>query len=216
MAAHDPELEPGASELSEAELSALLRSASMGDSQAWRQILDLYGRRVFALAKSRLRRSDLAEEITQSVFVTVATKLRPEPALGGVASNTGYTEQGKFEAWLFRIAVNRIRDEVRKLRRHATPTDPEVLSDLGHTDRNTPGGKGVELQTQLAALRDAMERLSEADREIIELRHHAGMSFAQMAQLLGEPLGTLLARHHRALRKLKGALNPSEADPESE
>ena len=55
----------------------------------------------------------------------------------------------------------------------------------------------------LARLRIAMNELPEADREIIELRHHGGMSFKQMSELLEEPLGTLLARHHRALRKLK-------------
>ena len=55
----------------------------------------------------------------------------------------------------------------------------------------------------LGTLRAAMAQLPEADREIIELRHHGGMSFKQMADLLSEPLGTLLARHHRALRKLK-------------
>jgi len=41
---------------------------------------------------------------------------------------------------------------------------------------------------------------------VIELRHHGGLSFQQMADLLEEPLGTLLARHHRALRKLRELL----------
>ena len=45
-----------------------------------------------------------------------------------------------------------------------------------------------------------MARLHDADREVIELRHHGGLSFKQIAELLDEPLGTLLARHHRALR----------------
>lgn len=55
-----------------------------------------------------------------------------------------------------------------------------------------------------------MMELSESDREIIELRHHGGMSFKQMADLLNEPLGTLLARHHRALRKLKELMSESD------
>ena len=52
-------------------------------------------------------------------------------------------------------------------------------------------------------LKRAMETLSDADREIVELRHHGGLSFKQIADVLGEPMGTLLARHHRALKKLK-------------
>lgn len=195
-------------EVSGEDLARLIAGACAGQQDAWRGLINLYSRRVFALAKSRLRRPDLAEEVTQSVFVTVASKL-------GVDADGGYSEQGKFEAWLFRVAVNRIRDEARKLKRHATPTDPEILAGLAGASGQTGnggGGQSVQLQQELTALRGAMEHLSEADREIIELRHHAGMSFAQIAQMLGEPLGTLLARHHRALRKLKDELKPSAGD----
>jgi RNA polymerase sigma-70 factor (ECF subfamily) len=191
-----------------ADLTRLLGEAARGDERAWRAIVDLYARRVYALARSRLggggagisrsaargagpfdQGHDAAEEVTQSVFVTVAAKL----------GSGEYAEQGRFEPWLFRIAMNRIRDEVRRLRRAAEPTDPESLAAVA--DRAAPARAADE--AQLASLRAAMERLTEADREIVELRHHAGLSFKQMAELLEEPLGTLLARHHRALRKLK-------------
>lgn len=193
-------------------MPALLRSAAAGDEAAWRALVELYARRVYALAKSRLGGGtarppgsdggrpggavgararggcELAEEITQSVFVTVATKL-----VGG-----GYIEQGRFESWLFRVAMNRIRDEVRRARRHAAAMDPEAFDAL-------PAAKTepTERPELLDTLRAAMARLADADREVVELRHHAGMSFKQIADLLEEPLGTLLARHHRALRKLK-------------
>lgn len=139
---------------------------------------------------------DIAEEVTQSVFVTVASKLTASTGSGA------YTEQGRFESWLFRIAMNRIRDEARRRKRHAEPTDPAVLYSL----KAAPAGENdgtIDRASLLGALRDAMEQLSESDREIVELRHHAGMSFKDMSELLSEPLGTLLARHHRALRKLK-------------
>ena len=57
-----------------------------------------------------------------------------------------------------------------------------------------------------------MEHLSPADREVIELRHHAQMGFKQMSEVLDEPLGTLLARHHRALRKLREILERDMPD----
>ncbi len=144
---------------------------------------------------------DIAEEVTQSVFVTVASKL----------ASGEYTEQGRFESWLFRVAMNRIRDEVRRSRRQAAPTDPDALDASA-----APADSGTQVtgEEELAALRLAMSRLAEQDREIIELRHHAGMSFRQMAELLAEPLGTLLARHHRALRKLKELISgDSDAAP---
>ncbi|MBY0262746.1 MAG: sigma-70 family RNA polymerase sigma factor [Phycisphaerales bacterium] len=197
-------------------LSSLLTAAGKGDEAAWRSIVDRYARRVYALARSRLggvsggsdastlgpdrwgRGSDAAEEITQSVFVTVAGKL----------SSGQYTEQGRFESWLFRVAMNRIRDEARRRKRHAEVMDPEAMSGLRDTreagvgSAGTGGGPGESIQ----ALREAMASLSDSDREVIELRHHASLSFKQMADLLEEPLGTLLARHHRALKKLKDLL----------
>lgn len=184
-----------------ADLAELLGRASVGDQEAWRKLVQLYSRRVFALAKSRVHRADMAEEITQSVFVTVASKL-------GAGQ---YVEQGRFESWLFRVAVNRIRDEIRRLRRHAEPTDPDVLAGVAGRPESQHSGT-MERENELVRLRSAMASLSDADREVIELRHHAGLAFAEIAEILSEPLGTLLARHHRALRKLRSVL---EGDGES-
>jgi RNA polymerase sigma-70 factor, ECF subfamily len=176
-----------------ARVAGLLAAAARGREEpaaadaAWRELIALYGRRVYAIARSRCRRDDLAEEVTQSVFATVATKL----------AEAGYIEQGRFEAWLFRIAMNRVRDELRRMRRHAEVCDPEVFNRRAAEDVDAAEKDDVE------QLKEAIVKLSEADRQIIELRHHAQMSFREMAEVLEEPLGTLLARHHRALRKLK-------------
>ncbi len=177
------------------DLPGILARAAAGDESAWRKLIDLFSRRVFALAKSRCRDTGLAEEITQSVFATVASKLP-----------TGeYAEQGKFESWIFRVTMNRLRDEMRRVRRHASPTDPEGFASMPATDG--PGPR--ELSPELVRLRDAMDGLAPADREIVELRHHGGLSFKQLSELLNEPLGTLLARHHRALKKLQSILSAS-------
>lgn len=209
------------------DLAGLLKDAAGGDERAWRTLVDLYARRVYALARSRLgggkggaRRagefssgpwgqgSDVAEEVTQSVFVTVASKL-----------NTGeYAEQGRFESWLFRVAMNRIRDEARRIKRHAEPTDPEAFAGVGGVgdgrDHAAARAAAEESEESIRGLRLAMEQLPEADREIVELRHHAGLSFKQMADLLDEPIGTLLARHHRALKKLKDLITAERPTPE--
>src|SRR5579862_9299822 len=94
------------------EVAGLLADASRGDEAAWRRLIGLYGRRVYALARSRCQNGDVAEEVTQSVFATVAAKL-------GGGGRGGYTEQGRFESWLFRIAMNRIRDHMRGRKRQA-------------------------------------------------------------------------------------------------
>ncbi len=177
-------------------LGALVASAAKGDEQAWVELVGLYARRVFAMVRSRLHDDDLSEEITQSVFVTVATKLN---------GNEGYAEMGRFEPWLFRITMNRVRDYCRKRARHATPTAPEHMGRIESDEEEHLETRDAK-QAQLGQLRGVLEQLSETDREIIELRHHGQLSFKQMADLLGQPVGTLLARHHRALRKMRALI----------
>jgi RNA polymerase sigma-70 factor (ECF subfamily) len=184
------------------DLAPLLQAAARGDPAAWRELVHRYSRRVYALAKSRCRNEDVAEEIAQSVFATVAAKL----------GSGQYTEHGKFESWLFRVAMNRVRDTVRRARRRPETHDDQALAE--QPDRSAPGRSeesGLD-RAAIGRLRDAMAALSEADREVIELRHHGGLSFRQMSEILDEPVGTLLARHHRALRKLKETL---ETDPQT-
>ncbi|MCU0688691.1 MAG: sigma-70 family RNA polymerase sigma factor [Phycisphaerales bacterium] len=185
----------------EQEIEALLNAAAHGDEGAWRRLVGLYAKRVAAFCRSRLRDGHVAEEVTQSVFVTVATKLK----------DGGYQEHGRFEAWLMRITINRIRDEVRRVSRKIVVSDSEAVQGAAARmpRRATGDGRDSDRDESMRALREAMERLPEADRHIIELRHHAAMSFAAIAELLGEPLGTLLARHHRAIKKLRGLIDES-------
>jgi len=181
--------EPGSHDSARDRVSeALLAKAARGDAEAWRAIVSTYAPRVHGLLVSQCRDDGLAEEITQSAFCTVAVKL------------AGYVESGRFESWLFRIAVNRLRDEMRRRARQARPTDDAPMREVpARAGRRTTA---AELEIH-AKLRTALDRLSEGDREIIELRHTGGMSFRALSDYFEEPLGTLLARHHRALRKLR-------------
>ncbi len=204
-------------------LDSLLAAAGSGDADAWRDLVDRFGKRVFALLVRQCGDRDLAEEITQATFVQIATHL------------SGYQEQGRFEPWLFRIAMNQLRDEMRRRKRHARPMDmtggrgederggdtaawqmaqENAVSDAEGSDHEDPADR-VSRAEQVAIVQKAIASMSEADRTIIQLRHTAGLSFAEIAENLGEPLGTVLARGHRALAKLKKLL-AGEADEVAE
>ena len=174
-------------------LEAILQRAAQGDEDAWRHIVDGYSARVFGLIRAQCGNSDLAEEITQSVFCTMASKI------------DNYTESGRFESWLFRIAINRLRDEMRRRKRHATPVEDDKLIGIAGS---APAGeaRGEEARQEVTDLQAALEQLSDADQRIIHLRHFGGLSFKQIADILEQPLGTVLARQHRALRKLRDLL----------
>jgi len=173
-----------------ATLEDTLRQAAAGDERAWRSIVDAYTRRVYGLVRAQCGNADLAEEITQSTFCTIVSKLG------------SYTEIGKFEAWLFRIAMNRLRDEMRRRRRHATPVEDEALTGLAGAAADEPIAERAD-PADLDRLRRALQHLSEADRRVIHLRHFSELSFKQIADVLEQPLGTVLARQHRALKKLR-------------
>ncbi len=175
-------------------LQATLQRAAAGDEAAWRAIVEAYAPRVFRLLCAQCGNDDLAEEITQSTFCTIVARIGR------------YSELGRFEAWLFRIAVNRLRDEIRRRKRHATPLEAEALAGAAGAAAEPHEADAEEM----GRLRAAMGRLSDADLRVIHLRHFAGLSFARIAEVLGEPLGTVLARQHRALKKLRQLMGPAE------
>src|SRR5690606_14004710 len=128
---------------------------------------------------------DLAEEITQQTFVKLVSQLgKTADASKDEANAGGYQEQGKFEAWLFRIAVNALRDEMRRRGRHARPIgmsdadgdDGEIgpwrASTASRSDVGEPWEQ-LTRQEQIMQLQQAMETLGDADREILHLRHTA-------------------------------------------
>lgn len=202
-------------------LDKTLSAAAAGDSQAWSDLVRAYSGRVFGLLYKQCRDRELAEELTQETFVKIVQK---------ITIQDGYREQGKFEPWLFRIAMNNLRDEIRRRGRHAKPMDMSPAATAAGSD--SPSGwaaaqQGVvsggpwqpdtpfeqlERAEQVDLLRQAIATLPEADQEVLHLRHTAGLSFAQIAETLDQPLGTVLARGHRALAKLKKLMNP-ETEP---
>jgi RNA polymerase sigma-70 factor, ECF subfamily len=201
-------------------ISKLLAAAAKGDENAWRILVDSYSKRVFGLLVRQCGDRELAEEITQATFVKIVVSLE------------NYREEGKFEPWLFRIAMNRLRDEMRRRARHARPMDmspssasPGSTSGSGgsgsgtsqwqavqnkiiHTagtegsDRENPLER-VSRAEQVERLKTTIATMSDADQKILHLRHTAGLSFADIAETLEQPLGTVLARGNRALNKLK-------------
>ncbi len=178
------------------DLHKYIVAAANGDEDAWRTIIETYSHRVFALIRSKCANEELAEEITQSTFCTIAQKLPT------------YEETGKFEAWMFMIAMNRLRDEMRRQKRHAVPMENEMIGIFsgGVTDKEHDDEAAANIQR----LRSAVRQLSSSDQDIIHMRHSAGMSYKQIADVLGEPLGTVLARQHRALKKLRSFMDADE------
>jgi len=216
--------------------AATLRQAAAGDAEAWRRLVEAYTDRVWALLLRQCRDRELAMELTQATFVKVAEALgRRSRSTGAEGSDSadagqaGYQERGRFEAWLFRIALNALRDEMRRRKRQASPVDmsPAALRGeapsawgaaqdahhalVGRRDEPTDDPAEATSRRELVArLYEAVGELSEPEQRVLHLRHTAGLGFAEIAEALGQPVGTVLARHHRAVGKLRKRLGDTE------
>jgi RNA polymerase sigma-70 factor (ECF subfamily) len=182
-------------------LDRLLRRAQKRDPEALNKLVDRYSARVFGLLYRLTGSRETAEDLLQETFLRVVRTIGE------------YKHDGKFEAWLFRIAANLARDHARRVRRRGRPL---TLEGAGRDDESGPmevadpeqDGPSRELLRKEAGERlgACLRELGEIDREIILLRHFSELSFREIAEILQIPLGTALARAHRALKRLRTAL----------
>lgn len=182
----------------------LLTRARRREPAALDQLVRSYSRRVYGLLARLTSRRDVAEELMQETFLRM------------VRTIDTYEHTGRFEPWLFRIAANLARDHMRQRRRRGVmlALDGEEraggIDQRGSDSYETAPHAGLILLEHKAQLERALLRLRPAEREIIALRHYADLSFREIAETLGVPLGTALARAHRALQKLKALMGPEE------
>ncbi len=185
--------------MTDGELAQLIGRAQARDPDAYDRIIDAFAPRLhgylFRLTGSR----EDAEDLLQEVFLRVVRTLE------------GYEHDGRFVGWLFRIATNLARDRIRRRQRTprtlhlevGVPTGERVswasAGDLSEPAPDDP----LMLDEQVDALQRAVARLPAAEREVVMLRHFSGMTFAEISEAMGTPLGTTLARGHRALGKLR-------------
>jgi RNA polymerase sigma-70 factor (ECF subfamily) len=123
-----------------------------------------------------------------------------------------YDDRGRFEPWLFRIAANMVRDRIRRRRANPAPASLSAQSDSGESmaarvaGRLQPPNAEMLAAEASARLSGALEKLDVLTREMILLRHFGEMSFKELSELFGCPLGTVLARVHRGLKTLRRML----------
>ncbi|HNQ22805.1 MAG TPA: sigma-70 family RNA polymerase sigma factor [Phycisphaerae bacterium] len=193
---------------SPADLPSMIRRAQRLEPEAFEWLVDAYSARLYGFLWRLTGNRAEAEDLVQEVFVRVVR------AIGG------YQEDGRFDAWLFRIAANLARDRIRRLHRgrEAAFVDEEegeepvevsrerAATEVVHADPSA----ALELGEDMERLERALTTLPSAERQVILLRHYGNMSFAEVAEAMGTPLGTALARAHRGLRKLRSVME-SEA-----
>lgn len=181
----------GSREVSDVELVQRMRE---GESAAGETLCRRYHQPLLRYLQRIARSDHAAEELFQQTWLSVLEHLeRFDPA----------SSPGGFKAWLFRIATNKANDLWRSRGREKTAKEGlRLVTDQQAPDAAAP----LESADQLDRLRKAIDKLPEAQRQVLLLRYYSGMKFVEIAQMLGCPLNTALGRMHKATLKLKAAL----------
>ena len=182
------------SELDDQQLVRLYRRE--GSEKAFRELLNRHQSKIYSYIYSMVGNQEVANDIFQETFTKVITKM-----------DETYNEQGKWIAWVMRIAHNATIDYLRKKKRFVdvnSNDDPdydfyERLPDEELEDAQLTIEKGE----ATGSLMKHINELPKEQREVVMLRHYYEMSFKEIAELTDVSINTALGRMRYALINLR-------------
>ena len=169
------------------EIDDLARRAQRGDRDALEALLTAIRPRVLNVCRGVLPHLPYAEDACQDALLNIANKIG---SWGG---------RGRFTTWMHVVAVNSARSTYRRMKHQATAADPQ---EVGPLERPDPRTTSVIAGTRLDLL-EAMETIERDHPQFVEpllLRDVYGLSYEEIAQQVGAPLGTVKAQIHHGRR----------------
>jgi RNA polymerase sigma-70 factor (ECF subfamily) len=183
--------------LSPDELDELARRAGAGDRDALEALLTAIRPRALNVCRGVLPHLPDAEDACQEALINIANKIG---SWGG---------RGRFTTWMHVVAVNSARTTYRRMKNQAIAADPQ---DLGPLERPDPRTTSVIAGTRLDLL-EAMETIERDHPQFVEpllLRDVYGLSYEEIAQQVGAPLGTVKAQIHHGRKLARPLLRSTE------
>lgn len=178
------------------ELHRMIGEARDGNPEGFEAILAAYGPRLYGYFVRATRSHHNAEDMLGDMMLKLVRVIKK------------YDDRGKFEQWLFRIAANMVRDRIRHIK-----VRPKISSlSAGQNGRNpgaylranipSPDAGSINTETT-SQLHDALEKLDDTTRQMILMRHFGNLTFKEIAGDMDCPIGTVLAKVHRGLKRLR-------------
>lgn len=174
--------------------SEIIRAAQSGDQSAYDLLVKRYQRQVYRWAFHVVRTHDLADEITQEVFVrtyAALPRVDPDRPLG---------------AWFCRSAVNLALNLLRKQQFRSKWAEENRPNPTDFEREASEPDAAFRRRRILARLDQAIDELPAVYRAVLLLRLKDGMSYEEIASALGISLGTVMSRLARARRRLRAKL----------
>ncbi|MCF2657854.1 MAG: sigma-70 family RNA polymerase sigma factor [Parabacteroides sp.] len=168
---------------------------AQGNNAAFDTLLGRYKSSVYSYIYYIVQDKELAEDIFQETFVKVIVTIK----------QGGYTENGKFKAWIMRIAHNLVIDSFRQERSENTISNDEVEVDLFNNRdlcEETIEDSLVRRQV-LSDVRKLVKHLPDNQREVLEMRYYQDLSFKEIADLTGVSINTALGRMRYAILNMR-------------
>jgi RNA polymerase sigma-70 factor (ECF subfamily) len=166
----------------------LVLRCQAGDEQAFAQLFEQFSARTLRYLRGLL--GGEAEDVQQEVWLTVYRSIR------------SLTNPGAFRTWLFRTTRHRAIDHLRKQKRESRLTE----SAAADVSASSMADDSSFAELDEAAVEVAMAGLSPTQREVLLLRFRDELSYAEIALVIGCPIGTVRGRLHYAKQRLREIL----------
>ena len=173
----------------------LLEMYQQGNREAISQLLERHARRVRDYVRMLVKDNDVADDLTQEVLIKVVK----------VLDEGRYTDKGRFQPWLLRVAHNRVLDYFRAQKQVKTISESSVGFDiLGSKNFAEPSIEDRLVSEQQAEeVRQLIEHLPAEQREVVKMRYYEGLSFKEIAEHTGVSINTALGRMRYALINMR-------------
>ena len=173
----------------------LVAAYANGDNKAFDTLLKRHQNRVFSYIYYIVKDKDIADDIFQETFVKAIMTIR----------QNRYTENGKFSAWITRIAHNLVIDYFRQNKSEGNvSTDNEEIDILNRQELCDDSIEDVLIGRQVRAdIRRLIHALPDAQRKVLMMRYYRDMSFKEIAEATGVSINTALGRMRYALLNMR-------------
>lgn len=175
------------------------------DQDAFRTLVDRHQERVFGYLMGMVRNRDTANDLFQETFFRVISAMRRERG--------SYERQGRWLAWVMRIARNAALDHLRRRKKYSDVDDESDHSFWDGLADDGPGAdNGLSTKVERETLEMCIRALPPEQREVILLRHESDLTFREIAALTDVSINTALGRMRYALINLRKMMTETQSE----